>query len=91
MKENVRCPVTKERKSRYTDSNMEGTKYFMRELDLDVFKINICQELESDVGGVVWDSALVASYYIARRSHAWKEKKVWNDFSKRFWNYLVNK
>ncbi|VDD90392.1 unnamed protein product [Enterobius vermicularis] len=55
---------------------MEGTKYFMRELDLDVFKINICQELESDVGGVVWDSALVASYYIARRSHAWKEKKI---------------
>lgn len=51
-------------------------RYFVRELELLGRTLRIYQECLSDVGGVVWDSAIVASHYFAREKDYWKNKQV---------------
>uniref|UniRef100_A0A0N5ASU4 Leuk-A4-hydro_C domain-containing protein n=1 Tax=Syphacia muris TaxID=451379 RepID=A0A0N5ASU4_9BILA len=50
--------------------------YFKRIIELNLKKVDIFQELESDTGGVVWDSALVTAFYIERSSKLWNGKKT---------------
>ncbi|KAK6055246.1 peptidase family M1 [Cooperia oncophora] len=52
-------------------------KTFTRSIDVDDDKtLKIFQELESDVGGVVWDSALVAAHYFIKNAEKYQNKKV---------------
>uniref|UniRef100_A0A9J2PQ88 Uncharacterized protein n=1 Tax=Ascaris lumbricoides TaxID=6252 RepID=A0A9J2PQ88_ASCLU len=51
-------------------------RYFVRELELLGRTLRIYQECLSDVGGVVWDSAIVASHYFVREKDYWKNKQV---------------
>ncbi|VDM40106.1 unnamed protein product [Toxocara canis] len=44
-------------------------------MEFDGRNLKIHQECESDVGGVVWDSAIVACYYFLRNKHYWKRKE----------------
>ncbi|VDK22552.1 unnamed protein product [Anisakis simplex] len=54
----------------------EDEQYFVREVELDDKELRIYQEVNSDVGGVVWDSSIVACYYFLKNRHYWKNKKV---------------
>ncbi|RCN28324.1 hypothetical protein ANCCAN_25932, partial [Ancylostoma caninum] len=42
----------------------------------DDVTLNIHQELETDVGGVVWDSALVAAHYFIKHKTKYERKKL---------------
>ncbi|KHN86661.1 Protein-lysine methyltransferase METTL21D [Toxocara canis] len=59
-----------------SDDPSKGCQYFVREMEFDGRNLKIHQECESDVGGVVWDSAIVACYYFLRNKHYWKRKEV---------------
>ncbi|WKY04323.1 hypothetical protein Q1695_005377 [Nippostrongylus brasiliensis] len=55
----------------------DGQTTFARTVDLDDERtLTIEQEYESDVGGVVWDSALLACDYFVRNKDHYKGKKV---------------
>ncbi|XGW31171.1 hypothetical protein V3C99_009826 [Haemonchus contortus] len=50
---------------------------FIRTVEIDDNRtLSIFQEVEADVGGVVWDSALVAAYYFIKNSEKYRNKKV---------------
>ncbi|KAK5973411.1 hypothetical protein GCK32_012926 [Trichostrongylus colubriformis] len=50
---------------------------FIRPIDIDHERtLKIFQELESDVGGVVWDSALVAVHYFIKNPEKYRKKRV---------------
>ncbi|CAI5446973.1 unnamed protein product [Caenorhabditis angaria] len=46
------------------------------EIDGEEKELIIYQEVISDVGGVVWDSALMATYYFIKNHRKWQEKTV---------------
>ena len=56
------------------------TNYFIRELDLADNTLDIYQELEGDVGCVVWDAAITLAKYIdtekTQRKHNFRGKAV---------------
>ncbi|PIO57680.1 hypothetical protein TELCIR_20900 [Teladorsagia circumcincta] len=52
-------------------------KTFIRLIDVGHGKtLKIHQELNADVGGVVWDSALVAAHYFIKNPKKYRDKKV---------------
>ena len=56
------------------------TNYFTRELDVKDCTLEIYQELEGDVGCVVWDAAITLAKYIdtegAQLKHGFRGKAV---------------
>ncbi|GMT12649.1 hypothetical protein PFISCL1PPCAC_15682 [Pristionchus fissidentatus] len=49
---------------------------FDRQIDVGNSSVLIKQQLESDVNGVIWDSALVTIHYLSKNAHLVKGKKV---------------
>ncbi|VDN04016.1 unnamed protein product [Thelazia callipaeda] len=57
-------------------SGDENASHFIRKFNLSSNEVIINQECIGDVGCIVWDSAIVACYYFARKQSFWRGKKI---------------